>query len=283
MNIVRSAEVQTQLAEALPIKARLIDHLTKCLQNKSRKKSEAKNPFLQTIEFSAEGFAPNLTWTAVADLDRTCSMFAGPFYTSSLHPIPVISGRMLAPIVQLDLKEITELSGFQLGDSLLQLWCDTEWMNSDRGLVRLIPRDEVIAAEMTDFDFVSSLGDDDIAPMPEELIYNENDDEVQVISGYTSVGLQCQTSYLLGVYSDEVPEEVLAPILKDIERFQELTEVESNLHLIGSFYPIQYSAVDVDGFCLINFPGWGSSGNAQIIFKIYDRGEMSFSFVESLR
>lgn len=89
--------------------------------------------------------------------------------------------------------------------------------------------------------------------------------------------------YLLGVYSDEVPEEVLTPILEDVERFQELTEVESNLNLIGSFYPIQYSAVDVDGFCLINFPVWGSSGNAQIIFKLYDGGDMSFSFEESLR
>jgi hypothetical protein len=283
MKIERSAEIQTQLAEALPLKAGLINHLTKSLHSKSRKKSKAKNPFLQTIEFSAEGFAPNLTWTAVADLDRSCSMFAGPFYTSSRHPIPVISGRMLAPIVQLDLKEITELSGFQLGEGLLQLWCDTDWMNSDRGLVRVIPPDEVIAAEMTHFDFVSSLDDDDIAPMPEMLRYNTEDDEIQVISGYTSVGLQCQTSYLLGVYSEEVPEEVLAPILDEVERFQELTEVKNDLHLMGSFYPIQYSAVDVDGFCLINFRDWASCANAQVIFKIYERGEMSFSFVESLR
>ena len=282
MKIVRSTEIQTQLAEALPLKAKLIDHLSKCLHSKAIKKGE-KNPFLQTIELSGEGFAPDLTWTSVADLDRTCSMFAGPFYTSANHPIPVTSGRMLAPVVQLDLNEITELSGFQLGDGLLQLWCDTEWMNSNRGLVRVIPRDEVLTAEMTDFDFVLSLDDDDIAPMPEELTYSKEDDQVRIISGYTSVGLQCQTSYLLGVYSDEVPEEVLAPILGDVERFQEITEIESNLHLMGSFYPIQYSAVDVDGFCLINFPGWGSSGNAQIIFKIHDSGGMSFSFEESLR
>jgi hypothetical protein len=283
MKIERSTEIKIQLAEAMRLRANLIDYLYKCLHSQGIKKGEVQNPFLQTIEFSAEGFAPNLTWTAVANLDRTCSMFAGPFYTSSRHPIPVTSDRMLAPVVQLDLKEITELSGFQLGDGLLQLWCDMELMNTNRGLVRVIPRDEVIAAEMTDFDFVSSLSVDDIAPMPEELTYNKEDDEVRVISGCTSVGLQCQTSYLLGVYSDEIPEEVLAPILKDIERFQEITEVESNLHLMGSFYPIQYSAVDVGGFCLINFPGWGSSGNAQIIFQMYDDGDMSFSFEESFR
>lgn len=285
MKINRSAEIQAQLAEALPLRAKLIEHLTKSLDTgikKKGKKAEPKNSFLQTIELSAEGFSPSLSKVPVAELDRTSSMLAAPFYTNASYPIPHTSKGMLAPVVQLNLQEIVELSGFPLGDGLLQLWCDPQWTNDRRGVVRVIPRDEVTIADMTSFDYVPH-PEAENSPIPEDLTFDPDADEVQVIVGYTSIGLQCQTSYLLGVYSDDVPDEILNPIVELVERFQELTEVTSNLHVLGSFYPIQYSAVDVGGYCLINFPEWGSCGNAQVIFELHGDDAMSFSFEESLR
>jgi hypothetical protein len=61
--------------------------------------------------------------------------------------------------------------------------------------------------------------------------------------------------------------------------------LDNRFHLFGSFYPIQYSTADVgnDWNCLVHFPEWGSSGNAQVFYCLYENGNMSFTFQESLR
>jgi hypothetical protein len=284
MKIFRSTEVESQLADALPLRAKLIEHLVLGLKSDAEKskKNKSDNSFLQTIELSAEGFAPELTRVAVADVDRTVSMLAGPFYTNMEYPIPCTSMGMLLPVVQLELRELSELSGRPLGDGLLQLWCDPEWTNVQRGLIRVIPRDEVSIDTMTSFDYIPHPTSQN-SPIPDELRFDLQFDSVQVVSGFNSIGLQCQTSYLLEVYGYDVPEEILNPIVEWVERFEELTECKSNLHVLGSFYPIQYSAVDVGASCLINLPNWGSSGSAQVMYELHDDDAIGFSFEESLR
>jgi hypothetical protein len=287
MEIRRSPAVVAQLKEATALRTKLIDNLTAALGasiEKSRsKKPKPKNSLLQTIELSAEGFAPILTSVPITELDRRASMLAGPFFTSPKHPIPETSNGMRLPVVQLDLSEMSELSGQELGNGLLQLWCERDWSSTNRGYTRVISRQDVMGQTLTPFEY-SAPREDETLPMPEELIFNAGWDRVDVISGYESMGIQCQTGYL-DVYTEDVTEEVFDLIADELERFQELTELDNRLHMFGSFYPIQYSAVDVGiGWkCLVHFPTWGSEGNAQVFYHLDAEGNIDFRFEESLR
>lgn len=287
MKIHRSPTVVAQLAESTALRTKLIDKLTAALGSsikKSRsKKPEPKNPLLQTIELSAEGFAPILTSVPITELDRRASMLAGPFFTSPKHPIPETSNGMRLPVVQLDLSEMSELSGQELGNGLLQLWCERDWFSTSRGYMHVISGQDVKGQTLTPFDY-SSPGEAESLPMPEELTFSTGWNKVDVISGYESMGLQCQTGYLQ-VYTEDIPDDVLDSIADDFERFQELTNLDNKFHLFGSFYPIQYSAVDVGiGWnCLVHFPTWGSQGNAQVFYQRDAEGDIVFRFEESLR
>jgi hypothetical protein len=284
MKIERSEEVKAQLQEAAALRTKLIAQLGNALTEKPEKKkgkpTAAKNPLLQTLELSAEGFELALAAVPVATLDRTSSMLAGPFFTSSDHPIPSTPEGMLLPVVQLDLRELSELSGQDLGDGLFQLWCDPGWSNSDRARTIVIPRADVHGQTPTPFSYEPH-PEMDNSPVPDELLFDPETQEIEVVSAYRSTGMQSQTSYL-EIYTEELPDEVRDAVIDDLFRFQELAESEFKLHVLGSFRPIQYSAADIGWNCLIHFPSWGSSGNAQVFFTLSD-GEMAFRFEESLR
>lgn len=277
--VYKSAEVTNQIAESVKIKDNLVNYFNNA---KSSDSNLIESDFYRTIKFSAEGFVPEITAVAVGDVDRTASMLSGPFFTNPSYPVPNDSGAILLPIVQLDLQDLSNLSGVALGDSLLQLWCRTDWRCSSRGFIRLIPRIELKAESLTDFSnsIKTNFGE---SPIPSDFIFSIDSETVNLITGYKSDGLQCQTGYLLSVYAEDVPEEILEPVFEEIEKFEQLTPVKNDLHVLGSFYPIQYSSVDVDGFCLISFPQWGSDCNAQIIYNFDEDGLPSFEFVESIR
>ena len=285
MRIERSAEVMKQMNEAMALRAKLIGHLTASLapiaKPKKPKTEPPGNSFLRTIVLSAEGFTPLITSTPLPAVDRACSMFAGPFFTSAAFPIPSNSAGSLLPIVQLDLREIGQLANRQFGDGLLQLWCDPSWDNESRGLVRLLPREDVADRRPTAFSYVLNADASD-SPVNEDFIFDPAYGTVRTICGYESVGLQCQGGYL-DVYAEEITEEIWTSIEHDISRFIEVTEHENTLHIFGSFYPIQYSAANVDMECLVHFPRWGSDGNAQLLYREVAEGEMVFAFMESLR
>lgn len=287
MKVKRSAEVLEQLGLATALRTSLLEVLRQSLEKASlpggkrkTKKKEPAHPLIQTLALSAEGFQPVVEVLPISALDRTASMLAGPFFTSAENPIPATPEGMLMPIVQIDLRQIQMLNGHNLGDGLLQLWCDPDWENTDRGRVIVIPREEVETQEMTPFAYVPHPAADS-SPVPGNLVFDPSATEIQVISGYESVGLQCQTNYL-DIYSEDLPDDVLADIAEKVSEFQKLTQSNSSLHLLGSFYPIQYSAVDIGWDCLIHFPEWGSSGNAQIFYLQTEHG-IVFRFDESLR
>jgi hypothetical protein len=284
MKIERNTAVQVQLAEGITLRTKLISQLTQALETvpvKGRnKKKESKNQFLHNIELSAEGFHAVLTSTPVSQLDRTSSMLAGPFFTCAEYPIPLAAKGMMLPVVQLKLSEISKLSGLDFGESLLQLWCDPTWGSTSRGLVRVVPSADVNLQTLTPFEYEPH-PEADNSPLPNELIFDPSAANVDVISGYESSGLQCQTNYF-DVYSEDLSEEIYELIGDDLQQFKELINTDEKLHVLGSFYPIQYSAVDMGMNCLIAFPSWGSSGNAQVLYEL-DKDSMAFSFVESLR
>ena len=118
--------------------------------------------------------------------------------------------------------------------------------------------------------------------MPQDLIFSPSREEVRVITGAESTGWHAQASYF-DVYSEDISEDLFDDIAEDLQIFKVLTDLKNTFHIFGSFYPIQYSAADVGLNCLVHFPVWGSSGNAQMFYEMAPEGGARFVFQESLR
>jgi hypothetical protein len=90
-----------------------------------------------------------------AYVDRTRGMLAGPFYTSIKYPWPKSSdGKLLEPIIQIDLDELSKLRGSSYGTGLLQVFSSGVEL-----IVRIIPRDSINAAEIVDYEWRDFGGD----------------------------------------------------------------------------------------------------------------------------
>ena len=71
-------------------------------------------------------------------IDRSATMFAGPFFSSDRFPWPHQEGEIFEPIFQVDLDLATKLSTLDVGSGLVQLW-----MKGGECIVRHIPWEAV--------------------------------------------------------------------------------------------------------------------------------------------
>lgn len=289
MNVVRNEAVKLQLHNAMALRDKILTTLKlNGLAEPSDSDDEMRqapcNAFLRTLCSASEGFIPVLTAVDVNKVDRKTSMLGGPFFTCDDYPMPVSASGSLAPIIQLDLEILSEISGKCFGDGLLQFWYDTDWDNDSRDLIRVIPRDVLNTESMTPFEPTKKLFDVISSPVPLELIFNTSWGEVYTITGFESMGLHAQTGYL-DIYSEVLTEEQLSSISNFLTDFIKSTDLPDKFHFFGSFYPIQYSSADIgNGWeCLVHFPEWGSCGNSQLFYCLFENGNMVFDFSESLR
>lgn len=88
----------------------------------------------------AIGWDISLRRVALAELSRTQSMLNGPLFTSDAYPWPTDRERLMIPIVQVDLAEVSRLSKMPLGVGLLQLWHGAHDM-----MTRVIPREALVS------------------------------------------------------------------------------------------------------------------------------------------
>ena len=99
------------------------------------------------LEVMGARFVPKLGPLDAADADRTRSMIGGLPFTSAKFPWPGPGDAPHAPLLQLDLAEISTLAGMELGGGLLQVWRSLEQGINTPGPsaieVRRIPRRSV--------------------------------------------------------------------------------------------------------------------------------------------
>jgi hypothetical protein len=71
---------------------------------------------------------------------------------------------------------------------------------------------------------------------------------------------------------------------KDLEKFGKITEEKTFEHLtfFGTYQVIQYNSSDTNAFCLLSIADWGSSGSAQIFYKLNPNGETEYTFFSSV-
>lgn len=287
VKVTRSAEVKSQIKAAKALQQKIIEETTSLFPDVFKPKmadSDARG-FLDQIQLSAESFDVEFEAVDCATVNRTASMLSGPFFTSKKFPIPVGAKKkeMLYPIVQVDLRTASALLGENLGDGLLQLWYD---VNAFAGVVRLVPRSELTVDKELAFEFIPAK-DFSGFPLPYGWGSDPLGEEVLVMSSYKSTGMSTQAEYP-EIYLNDVDVEYEVPksLFKLVEKFNQIANDESSsaVHMFGTFYPIQYSAADVGCKCLFHIKGdWGSSGNAQVFYKIDKNDVVTFQFRDSLR
>jgi hypothetical protein len=74
----------------------------------------------------------------------------------------------------------------------------------------------------------------------------------------------------------------------DLERFIQISKgvaapTYSLLTMFGVPFFIQYSFNDTNAPCLFDIHDWGSSGNAQVFYRLTPQGETNFSFWDCVR
>jgi len=272
MKIKRTAKIARQVKESTDLRSKLVSQLN---QYKTIDDIEAGSIYwlVQAIEFSAEGYKLILKDTPVSEVDRKSSMLSGPFFSSKEN----VSYWGTMPIMQLDLREISQLAGKDFGDGLFIFYYEPD-EEADMQDAFSIPRSELETQEMTPFgqgevddeesgdDAENEDEDEELESPYEEEIFRKSSDVVKVIVGYESIGMQSQVSTIELLFED-LPESIKPNIKDDLNLFTKLTKSKDVFHILGSFYPIQYDVNEVAMPCLVHFPQWNATGNAQIFMS----------------
>lgn len=281
MKIQKSRKLREQVELANGLKAELIRLIRRKIRAEKldEKKAALWHDLLREVELTAESFKLTLKECAAKEVDRRTSMLTGPFFTSTEFPIPKAPSGPMFPVVQLELDELSAAAHETLGDGLLQLWYD---VGLQKEYIRVIPLTKVYGQEMTEFDWSSNAGD--YFPLPGYWSLDPVGNRVQIIRGLTSAGVQSHASSIEACYW-QVADDEPSWLWTLLQLFFQNTPYKfgSKVRMLGVFYPIQYSASDVDMNCLISIADWGSSGGAQIFYKTSKGQETQFSFRSCVR
>lgn len=247
-------------------------HLIKAIKNKY-----PDNPWMKWHDLAYEG----LDYTGPAwrmrrlnvptrMADRRMSMLEGPFFTSDEYPWPqASSGKYAAPIVQIDLKAVSELRGMPFGDGVLQIWNS----DSEKPVIRTIPRGIVKTAEMTP---IPSGSAKDYVDWPCDVDKWFYDGYVQHILGFE--GPFVSYGYTeSNVVPEDAPAELvqLIDLLNEIHKNNSASEYRADPQLFGTFDTLQYSPSEVGLPVLISLVF--VMGTSHVFYRMTDAG-LVFSF-----
>jgi ankyrin repeat protein len=302
--VVRDKKTLKQIEKASTLRSELVLRIQEwvAVQKGAPDVLEPWPNILLAAQLGSEAIKVGMEQVVPEEVDRMGSMLSGPFFVSKNYPM-VEKGY---PVVQLDLRLASLLSGKSLGDGLLQLWEIPRKMSLH---VRVIPREAVNANLMQPFEVRKLCKQDKTALYP----FWESDPAAGVVKmfhSYESLGFQTddleyelsealeegntidsiieralQSAGLSATQkknkSNEATKRRLAPaaLIKLANRFNESLAEPSgdcNLQLFGTFPFLQYSMVSVGKNCLFTIP-YGASGSAQVFFEIDSRGKVSFS------
>lgn len=247
-----------------------------------------KSSHLKPLESWAWGWNPILKYVCTKEIDRCGDVLYGPIYTSNYYEWPVHNDYPMIPVIQLDLDHCKEVSGFDLGSGLLQVWNGHKQKLQD-SMIRIIPKNEVnqadaLAVPHIDCSIETVIDFDWIYDVVEGF---DNSESAIQICGYKKKRFTSQLTQgfkdCYGRIKDLTANE---DILRKIIEFDTILKENSknwspsSCHLFGTFYEIQYSDNE-RGTPLFCFDGnygvdWGDFGNAQLFFAKDEAGKVTF-------
>jgi hypothetical protein len=180
-------------------------------------------------------------------------MLCGPLYCSKEFPHPINrNGTKLIPILQIDLKWLSGVSEKQLGHKMLQLWFDHELTDSDCGIIRQIPLDDMRLDSLIEFD-EEIWSDNNRQWIPGSWIY-PFEKSVRQITGVISYGFTVPESDIENILMEHYYDsggDFHDELFEDLMDFQcgsfalnDKCTTDLECHLFGDFYPIQMAATD---------------------------------------
>lgn len=286
MRITRPSKTRRKHWMAKNIQAELLRLLR--LRIKAAKKQdddvEEWEEIYSEIAAISEGFKVSLRSIPYAQVDRRCSMLAGPFFVTPELPAPVgESGIVMYPVVQFDLAVLSKALGDDIGTGLLQLWFDVK---ADKELIRVIPQAVLDSTEPTDF-LVHPLDPDDSFPLADWLERDPVKNGVKIARGLVSYGYECTSDLSELVYfldSENAKDEWLSTLLAALSDVGDTDPAShGSVDAGGTLRVIQYNQSDIQMRRLLQLSDWGSSGSAEIFFRTHKGEATEFSFWSCVR
>ncbi|MDZ4238433.1 MAG: hypothetical protein U1A81_09765 [Hydrogenophaga sp.] len=280
MRITRPSSTRRQLWLANSLKAELLRLIKRRMSAAKRQDEDVEewHELYSELNAVSEGFKVSFKTEPYAQVDRRCSMLAGPFFITPEFPAPAgASGLVMYPVVQFELSVLSTALEDTIGTGLLQLWFD---IPSGQPLIRVIPQQVVESQAPVDF-LVHPIDPDDAFPLPEWQEKDPVKNGVKTIRGLTSCGCQstCDLSDTDCLVRSNEQDEWLRTLLA---AFADATEAspEATGHMVagGTLRAIQYNHSDVQMRPLLQFADWGSSGSAEIFFRTHKNKPTEFSF-----
>ncbi|ARU18289.1 hypothetical protein [Croceicoccus marinus] len=225
----------------------------------------------------------------IAQLDRTCSMVAGPLYTSPEFPWPSNDGLHLEPILQLDLDWLSAESGRNVGQGLVQVWMD----GSD-SLTRVLPGHSVtldqltpppLARPLTEFDFSRNVYSWD-ATSAKRTVWVEAGRQITGIAGRTDQ-LHQMVNRLLDIRSEDHADEYDANFVQRAESIAKVSLPDScrfhfdTIELFGNYFPwnwdagISYPLIKFEDDMIFNFH---TDGYGVLFYDREPNGKFYYNF-----
>jgi hypothetical protein len=299
--IIRSNDTRDQIAKAAILMHEIDLELKKIQSAQIGDVIQNIDALLLAVGLSQESFDPifemrELDYDVEDDwsyADRTASMVSGPFYTSKKYS----RERSWMPIVQFDLSELNRIMKTKFGEGLLQLWYPicADPNASDNAIVVIIPKSEINQELITPWKFFYDPEPCEISidPIPPEWgpFFWAPEGWTHTIKGVVSRGIRCPN---LDIEKYQKLSEAVMPksLNLKIKKFIELCQYKRpssplgeiiEVGLFGTFQfdedePNHYSATNVGLKCLINIPGWGDVGQAQLFYQPCNDGEVKYQF-----
>lgn len=273
MEKLRTEAIDAQIKRAKELKQQIMELIEAGSIDES---FEGLAALKKVIELSTEGYNFVLEERSSGKTDRMKGMLSGPLFTSASYPIPLSKkGKQMVPVVQLDLKDATNISGLSLGDGLLQVWFDD--IDTYEDITRVIPREEVNLSNLTSFEF----NKEGHWILSDEWPFLKDGSSLQIL-GYESAGIAAINTSFLSMYINGDTEDAFSEeLIGLLEKFDDVATNSSDL--FSGFYGIQYNAEDFapSRRCLIAIHDWSSLGKAQIFYEFNEKGKTSFNFAHA--
>jgi hypothetical protein len=263
------------------------EYLLKELDDLESKVKDEFNFLKGMLTYATQTFTVKCIKKSADKVDRTSSMLTGPLFTSQEYPIPNDGNQMLFPVLQVDLRELSSLANENIGDGLLQLWCDISRLDC---IIRVIPREKVLLENIDPFAFEVPKLDfqgENFEGFPLPIWYNldPSGDSIDVIDYCIPGPFESQLAGYESDYGRYINQLIFGDFKKDLVKFAKTSEPKTfeNITFFGVHPVIQYNCSDTNAFCLLSISDWGSSGSAEIFYKLNPGGETEFTFFSSVR
>lgn len=263
------AEFNRLLALWKDIKAGFFD-------SRSAKDSKSYEDGLATASWA---WVPDFRKVAPNEVNRKGDLLLGPLFCSAEDPWPEEDGEPMIPLLQIDLKNASNLGGVDLGTGMLQVFCRQQDQQGQDIYTRVIERDSLANQELTEAPTFS----DEIGGFA-SLAWAQVDSndrrsyggECLQITGYTEKKF---TLWMPSAIADEFGLSKVDAVLKaKIDEFDKIISDNSDawrpngFHLFGTFSPIQYYPGERDKvlFTLESEHGFNfGDGQAQIFYSFH--------------